>query len=168
MKRTIPGRGSVLSSLKVGDVAERSGIAVSTVHFYESKGLIESWRSEGNQRRYSRDVLRRIAVIRIAQRAGISLSTIKPYLDAIPTGRPISKSDWHKLTLAWKSMLEDRIASLLQLRDQMETCIGCGCLSLTECRLRNPDDMLAQMGPGPQLLQPSVPGSGEDEPPTKA
>ena len=139
-------------SLTVGQVAKRSGVAVSTLHFYEAKGLIEGWRSAGNQRRYARGILRRIAIVRIAQRAGIPLSTIKEFLDRLPAG-PVSAQQWTDLSRAWHAMLEERISGLMQLRDQLESCIGCGCLSLAECPLRNPDDTLARDGPGARLLR---------------
>lgn len=138
-------------TLTVGEVAKRSGVAVSTIHFYESKGLIEGWRSLGNQRRYSRRVLRRISVIRIAQRAGIPLALIKEHLDKIPNEK-ITRDEWHKLSETWRAHLNERITSLLQLRDQLEGCIGCGCLSLEECPLRNPEDVLRHDGPGARLL----------------
>lgn len=138
--------------LGVGEVAQRSGVAVSTLHFYESKGLIQSSRNTGNQRRYHRSVLRRIAIIRIAQRAGISLAMIKEHLDTLPQSK-ITAEEWRVLSFEWHVMLNDRINTLLQLRDQMEGCIGCGCLSLEECPLRNPDDVAAEQGPGAQLLK---------------
>ncbi|MFD1383375.1 redox-sensitive transcriptional activator SoxR [Rhodanobacter aciditrophus] len=138
--------------LGVGEVAQRSGVAVSTLHFYESKGLIQSSRNTGNQRRYHRSVLRRIAIIRIAQRAGISLAMIKEHLDTLPQSK-ITAEEWRVLSFEWHVMLNDRINNLLQLRDQMEGCIGCGCLSLEECPLRNPDDVVAEQGPGAQLLK---------------
>ncbi|MFM2479808.1 redox-sensitive transcriptional activator SoxR [Celerinatantimonas sp. YJH-8] len=139
------------TTLTVGEVAKRSGVAVSTLHFYESKGLISSWRTGGNQRRYPRGILRRIAIIRIAQRAGLSLTEIKEHLDKLPQ-KAISTKEWRELSQEWHNMLTERIHTLLQLRDHMEGCIGCGCLSLTDCPLRNPDDVLSQQGPGAQLL----------------
>ncbi|MDN7132856.1 redox-sensitive transcriptional activator SoxR [Halomonas sp. MC140] len=138
--------------LSVGDVAKRSGVRVSTLHFYESKGLIQSWRTSGNQRRYPRSVLRRIAVIRIAQRAGIPLAMTKEHLDSIPSDRQLSASDWQAITATWRAEIDRRIESLMQLRNQMDRCIGCGCLSLADCPLRNPDDHLAEEGPGARLL----------------
>jgi MerR family redox-sensitive transcriptional activator SoxR len=139
-------------SLSVGEVAQRSGVAVSTIHFYEGKGLIEGWRTDGNQRRYDRAVLRRIAIIRVAQKAGVNLQTVKTFFDSIPAGRALGAEDWHRLTTAWTAMIEERITALQQLRDDLGNCIGCGCLSLTDCPLRNADDRLAQDGPGPRLL----------------
>ncbi len=137
--------------LSVGEVAKRSGVAVSTIHFYERKGLIEGWRSGGNQRRYPRKILRRIAIIRIAQRAGIPLATIAEHLAKLPN-RNVSAAQWHDLSSEWRDELNSRIVSLTQLRDQLEGCIGCGCLSLSDCPLRNPEDKLAEEGAGPQLL----------------
>lgn len=140
--------------LTVGEVAARSGVAVSAIHFYESKGLIESRRNAGNQRRYSRDVLRRVAVIKVAQRVGIPLASIGEALDTLPEGRTPTAKDWSKLSAKWKAELDERIAKLAQLRDQLNDCIGCGCLSLEHCRLRNPLDELSEQGSGPVLLDP--------------
>ena len=138
--------------LTVGEVAERSGVAVSTLHFYEAKGLISSVRNAGNQRRFPRAELRRIAVIKVAQRAGIPLAQIRDALSALPSGRALSAKDWARLSKRWKHELEGRIARLEALRDQLGDCIGCGCLSLDSCPLRNPMDELAEEGPGPRLL----------------
>lgn len=138
-------------ALSVGEVAKRSGVAVSTLHFYETKGLISSTRSSSNQRRYDRKVLRRIAVIRIAQSAGLPLHEIKSHLDILPNNA-ITAKEWKELSHEWHAMLTKRIETLTTLRDKMEGCIGCGCLSLKDCPLRNPDDELAKAGPGPQLL----------------
>lgn len=140
--------------MTVGEVARRSGIAVSTVHFYEKKNLIRGWRTSGNQRRYHRSVLRRIAIIRIAQRAGLPLGVIYEALSGLPHDRPLSRTDWARFADAWKNLLESRIQSLIQLRDQMTTCIGCGCLSLEDCPLRNPGDALGEKGPGAHLIFP--------------
>lgn len=146
------GNGKVKGTLSVGEVAMRSGVAVSTIHFYEKKGLIEGWRTDGNQRRYHRAVLRRIAIIRIAQRAGISLAIIRDALTDLPHDHVPNARDWQRFTDAWKDMLQERIESLLQLQSQIASCIGCGCLSLEECPLRNPDDELGKQGPGPRRL----------------
>lgn len=140
------------SDLTVGDVARRSGVAVSTVHFYEAKGLIRAARTSGNQRRFSRDVLRSVAVIRIAQRAGISLKEIKAALAELPQSRAPNREDWTRLNASWSAMLDARIRALTQLKDEFESCIGCGCLSLAVCPLRNPDDILGRTGPGPRIL----------------
>lgn len=140
--------------LTVGEVAARAGVAVSTLHFYEAKGLIHSWRNAGNQRRYSREVLRRVAIIKVAQRTGIPLAEIQQALSSLPEARTPTAADWKKLSSRWRSELDERIERLTRLRDQMEGCIGCGCLSLKVCPLRNPLDELAEEGPGPRLLDP--------------
>lgn len=145
---------SYRAELSVGEVAERSGVAVSTIHFYEAKGLIKGWRNQGNQRRYPREVLRRVAVIKIAQRTGIALASIHDALMTLPEGRTPTAADWRKLSVRWKTELDDRIVRLTQLRDQLSGCIGCGCLSIKDCPLRNPWDELSEQGPGPRLLEP--------------
>jgi MerR family transcriptional regulator, redox-sensitive transcriptional activator SoxR len=139
--------------LSVGEVARRSGLRVSTIHFYEAKGLIKPWRSSGNQRRFAREVLRRIAVIKIAQRAGIPLSRIKQALSELPADRAPAKADWTRLSAKWRAELDERIRSLTALRDQLDGCIGCGCLSTKYCPLRNPHDVLAEEGAGPRLIE---------------
>ncbi|HEY2857818.1 MAG TPA: redox-sensitive transcriptional activator SoxR [Terracidiphilus sp.] len=144
----------VSAELTVGQVAKRSGVAVSALHFYESQGLIRSWRNEGNQRRYARDVLRRVAVIKVAQRAGIPLASIGEALAALPSGRTPTADDWKSLSASWKADLNHRIGRLTRIRDQLDGCIGCGCLSLGVCPLRNPWDELGRQGPGPRLLEP--------------
>lgn len=136
----------------VGEVAARSGVAVSTLHFYEKKALIRSSRSRGNQRRYSGDVLRRVAVIQLAQDVGISLANIAAALASLPEGRTPTRKDWTVLSKGWRGELDRRIRRLEALRDGLDGCIGCGCLSLTKCRLRNRDDRLAQQGPGARLM----------------
>jgi MerR family redox-sensitive transcriptional activator SoxR len=138
--------------LGVGEVARRSGVAVTALHFYESKGLIRSTRSGGNQRRYPRAVLRRLAVIRVAQRVGMPLDAIAQALAELPAERAPTAADWRRLSAAWRGELDARIAQLQALRDQLSDCIGCGCLSLRRCRLRNPDDTLAARGAGAQRL----------------
>jgi MerR family redox-sensitive transcriptional activator SoxR len=141
--------------LTVGEVAARSGVAVSTLHFYENKGLIRSSRNQGNQRRYPREVLRRIAIIKVAQRTGIPLAEIRKALSALPEGRTPTAADWSRLSAQWKADLDDRIDRLTRLRDQLTDCIGCGCLSTAACPLRNPWDELSEQGPGPRLLDPT-------------
>jgi MerR family redox-sensitive transcriptional activator SoxR len=145
--------------LSAGQVAARSGVAVSTVHFYELKGLIKGWRSAGNQRRYSRDVLRRIAIIKVAQRLGLPLSMIKQAIDSLPGGRTPSAKDWKRLSAEWRDELDRRIALLKRLRGQLDTCIGCGCLSLKVCHLRNPWDVLSDQGTGPLLMEEGSTGN---------
>ena len=140
--------------LTVGQVAARSGVAISTIHFYESKGLIRSWRNKSNHRRYARAVLRRVALIKVAQRTGISLASIGQALKALPNRRPATAQDWQRLSGHWRNDLDDRIERLTRLRDQLDGCIGCGCLSLGVCPLRNPRDRLGNKGTGPRLLDP--------------
>lgn len=147
--------GALAGELSVGEVAKRSGLAVSAVHFYEAKGLIKSRRGPGNHRRYPRWVLRRIAVIKVAQKTGLSLDRIQESLKTLPDGCAPTRDDWRRLAEEWKSDLDERIDRLTRLKDQLDTCIGCGCLSLTDCPLRNPDDRLAMEGPGPRLLDPA-------------
>ncbi len=138
--------------LTVGEVARRSGVAVSALHFYETKGLIHSVRSAGQQRRYGRDVLRRVAVIKVAQRIGISLASISEAFASLPEGRSPTAADWARMSSLWRKELDERITQLTRLRDQLDGCIGCGCLSIDACRLRNPLDELSEQGSGPQLL----------------
>lgn len=138
--------------LSVGEVARRSGVTVSALHFYEQRGLIRSNRTGGNQRRYGRDVLRRIAVIRIAQEVGIPLAAIAAALDSLPDGRTPTRADWAALSTGWRDDLHRRIRQLTDLRDGLTDCIGCGCMSIDRCPLRNPEDRLARQGPGARRL----------------
>ncbi|WP_034911548.1 MULTISPECIES: redox-sensitive transcriptional activator SoxR [Erwinia] len=140
--------------LTPGDVAQRCGVAVSALHFYESKGLISSFRNNGNQRRYHRDVLRRVAIIKIAQRIGIPLATIGEHLAQFPPGERMSSKEWKVLTERWREELDRRIETLARLRDDLDGCIGCGCLSMADCPLRNPGDRLSERGTGAILLEP--------------
>ncbi|GAA6150646.1 redox-sensitive transcriptional activator SoxR [Pseudoteredinibacter isoporae] len=139
--------------LSVGNVAKRSGVAVSTLHFYESKSLISSWRNAGNQRRYNKDVLRRVAVIKSAQRIGISLQGIQEAMSTLPDQRTPNKQDWARLSRHWRQELDERIRQLNQLRDELGECIGCGCLSLKACPLRNPEDIVGQDHSGAVFLE---------------
>lgn len=140
--------------LTPGDVAQRCGVAVSALHFYESKGLISSFRNAGNQRRYHRDVLRRVAIVKIAQRIGIPLATIGDHLMQLPVGHRMSPKEWKVLTEKWRAELDRRIETLTRLRDDLDGCIGCGCLSMQDCPLRNPNDQLGARGTGAILLEP--------------
>ena len=141
-------------ALTVGQLAARSGVAVTALHFYEAKGLIKSYRNAGNQRRYPREVLRRVALIKVAQRLGIALAEIHQALQALPEGRAPTAADWKQLSEHWRTGLDERIAQLTRLRDKLDGCIGCGCLSMENCPLRNYGDMLCAHGTGARLLEP--------------
>jgi MerR family redox-sensitive transcriptional activator SoxR len=138
--------------LTIGEVAARSGVAPSALRFYERIGLVRSVRTGGNQRRYERAELRRVAFIRVSQQVGVSLEDIRVALASLPDGRVPTRADWARLSAAWRGRLDERIALLQRLRDNLTGCIGCGCLSLRTCRLYNPDDALAGRGSGPQIL----------------
>ncbi|KRB30039.1 MerR family transcriptional regulator [Mesorhizobium sp. Root695] len=141
-----------VTELTVGQVAMRSGVAVSALHFYEARGLIRSNRTSGNQRRYSRDVLRRVAIIKVAQEVGISLAEIGTALASLPEGRTPTRDDWNLLSTAWRDRLDHKIAQLKKLRDGLTDCIGCGCMSIDKCPLRNKGDRLAKEGTGARRL----------------
>lgn len=140
------------AELTVGQVSARSGAAISALHFYEREGLISSRRTSGNQRRYRRDTLRRVALIRIAHRVGIPLADVRAALDALPEGRTPTRADWERLSRRWRDELDRRIHHLQQLRDDFTDCIGCGCLSIDRCSLANPYDRLGERGAGPRRL----------------
>lgn len=144
--------------LTVGQLAARSGASVSALHFYERQGLITSSRTRGNQRRYRRDTLRRVALIRIAQRVGIPLVRVAEALAELPEGRAPSRADWERLSRCWQDDLDARIHYLNQLRNDFADCVGCGCLSIDRCLLANPDDVLGAQGAGPRRL--AAPGGG--------
>ena len=148
--------------LTIGEVAERAGVSASALRFYEKEALIYAERSEGGQRRYSRDVLRRIAFVRAAQRVGLTLDEIRTALARLPDARTPTARDWERLSRSWRSLLDQRIEELHRLRDRLDSCIGCGCLSLRTCALSNPDDVAAQDGPGARWLRAGSdpPGSG--------
>jgi MerR family transcriptional regulator, redox-sensitive transcriptional activator SoxR len=139
-----------VAELSIGEVAERSGTSASALRFYEANGLISAQRSAGGQRRYPRDVLRRLAVIQAAQHVGFTLAEIAPMLDVLPD-QGVSKTQWSKLARGWRPQLDERIRLLERLRDQLTRCIGCGCLSLDVCALANPDDRLGTQGAGPRV-----------------
>jgi MerR family redox-sensitive transcriptional activator SoxR len=138
--------------LPIGEVATRAGVEASALRFYESQGLIHSERTSGGQRRFHRDVLRRIAFIRVAQRVGLSLDEIRTALESLPDERTPTPRDWNRLSLAWRGRLDEQLALLERLRDNLTACIGCGCLSLKTCKLANPGDQAAHLGPGPRYL----------------
>lgn len=141
----------------IGQVASRSGVSISALHFYEREGLIHCERNIGNQRRYGRDVLRRLAFIRASQRVGIPLSAIKEALDGLPQQRTPREEDWGKVAMRWKEVLDNQIQYLERVRDDLTTCIGCGCLSFQRCQLVNPDDSMSVEGPGARRLLPGTP-----------
>ena len=140
--------------LTIGQLSERSGVATSAIRFYESRGLVESARTTGNQRRYAQATLRRVSFIRAAQRVGLTLDEISEALATLPSGRTPTKKDWSRLSASWRARLDEQIRAIEKLRDNLDGCIGCGCLSLQKCRLRNPDDEVADRGPGAVFLDP--------------
>ena len=142
-----------VSLLSVGQVARRCGVNVSTLHFYEEKGLIHSTRNAGNQRRYKKDVLRRVSVIKAAQKMGITLAAIEEAFSALPENRTPNQKDWQKLASRWQGELNARIRYLEKLRDYLTGCIGCGCLSMKNCPIYNAEDKLAATGAGPVILE---------------
>jgi MerR family transcriptional regulator, redox-sensitive transcriptional activator SoxR len=142
--------------LAIGEVAARSGFAPSALRYYEQQGLIDAVRTGGNARRYPRSVLRRLAVIRAARNVGLSLTEVRAALQTLPGERPPTVTDWARLSRDWRDRLDEQIAALVQLRDGLTSCIGCGCLSLTRCALSNPGDMAAGEGPGARWLPPAL------------
>ena len=152
---TIPSKDHWLS---IGEIANRSGVAASALRFYEDQGLIASRRTSGNQRQYQRSTLRRIAFVQAAQRVGLALAEIKSALDSLPDDRTPTRADWSKLSKSWRSRLDERISELERLRDDLDGCIGCGCLSLQRCNLYNKNDRLAERGPGARILNVGIPG----------
>jgi MerR family redox-sensitive transcriptional activator SoxR len=143
--------------LSIGEVSARSGLAPSALRFYEEQGLISSERTPGGQRQYRSDVLRRVGFIRVAQGVGLTLDEVATALATLPAGRTPTRQDWKRLSVRWRPLLDDRIATLTRLRDQLEDCIGCGCLSLQSCRLYNQDDRARRLGPGPRYLLGDAP-----------
>lgn len=140
------------SELSIGAVSDRTGVAPSALRYYESEGLIHSRRSEGNQRRYQPHMIRRISFIKVAQQVGLSLDEIREALESLPDNRTPSERDWERLAASWRPRLDAQIGMLERLRDRLDGCIGCGCLSLRHCTLINPDDELAAHGPGPRTI----------------
>jgi len=140
------------ADLSIGAVSDRTGVSASALRFYEDEGLILAVRSSGGQRRYARDVLRRVSFIRVAQQVGLSLDEIRTALHALPDRRTPTEKDWQRLSAAWRSRLDAQIALLERLRDRLDGCIGCGCLSLRFCQMLNPDDRAGLQGPGPRYL----------------
>jgi MerR family redox-sensitive transcriptional activator SoxR len=151
--------------LTIGEVATRSGLATSAIRYYESQGLVSSTRSETGQRRFARHTLRRLAFIGAAQRVGLSLADVAEALATLPADRAPTKAEWARLSRGWRGRIDGRIADLERLRDDLTGCIGCGCLSLTSCRLYNPDDAAAGNGDGPRFLLGDDPGAFSEGPP---
>jgi MerR family redox-sensitive transcriptional activator SoxR len=144
----------VSPALTIGQVSGRTGVATSALRYWEDLGLIQSVRTTGNQRRYERATIRRVSFIRAAQRVGLSLEEIGSALGRLPEGRTPTAQDWARLSRAWRGRLDEQIRRIERLRDQLDSCIGCGCLSLTTCALNNPDDQAAARGPGARGLEP--------------
>ena len=141
-----------MERLTIGDLADRSGVATSALGFYEAKGLIESQRTDGNQRRYVRATLRRVALIRAGQELGLSLAELSDALATLPHDKTPNKRDWERLSRTWRKRLDNQIAELIALRDDLTDCIGCGCLSLKSCAIFNPGDAASSLGAGPRYL----------------
>lgn len=142
--------------LTIGEVAHRSGFPPSALRYYEREGLLSTTRTSGGQRRYERSVLRRLAFIRAARTIGVGLDEVRAGLDKLPGGRTPTKADWTRLSRSWRARLDEQIAALVALRDGLDSCIGCGCLSLQRCRLYNPGDWAGEQGPGARLLPPML------------
>ena len=145
-------RRAPTDQLSVGEVARRTGVTVSALHFYERAGLISSLRTAGNQRRYARHVLRRVAIIRVAGRMGVPLAEVAAEFARLPSDRMPSKRDWERISAHWRGRLEARKLEIERMERELTGCIGCGCLSLATCRVFNPEDELSAQGPGPRLL----------------
>ncbi|WP_144149282.1 redox-sensitive transcriptional activator SoxR [Paraburkholderia sp. BCC1884] len=140
------------ATITIGELAKRSGVAASAIRFYEEQGLLSSTRTEGGQRQYRREILRRVGFIRAAQAVGLNLSEIRSALDTLPGQRTPTKQDWERLSRAWQPLLQARIDGLIALRDQLASCVGCGCLSLKSCSLYNPEDLARRRGTGARYL----------------
>jgi len=142
----------IVSTLSIGAVAARTGVSVSALRFYEREGLVRAGRSDGGQREFERDTIRRISFIRIAQQVGLTLDEIREALSLLPNDRTPTKADWARLSASWRPRLDDQIDELVRLRDNLSSCIGCGCLSLKSCALYNPADVASSLGAGPRYL----------------
>jgi len=153
--------------LTIGEVADRSGFPQSALRFYEREGLVRTTRTSGGQRRYERSVLRRLAFIRAARTIGVGLEEVREGLDRLPDGRTPTKADWTRLSRSWRGRLDEQINALVALRDGLDSCIGCGCLSLRRCAFSNPADLAARAGPGAAFLPRSLRRRVEDEPPPR-
>ncbi|HEX8527716.1 redox-sensitive transcriptional activator SoxR [Allosphingosinicella sp.] len=143
--------------LAIGQLADRTGLSVSAIRFYEARGLVTALRNRGGQRRFLRSEIRRLSFILIAQQLGFTLGQIREQLAALPQGRAPTQQDWARISRSFRNSLDERIDGLVRLRDRLDGCIGCGCLSLRKCALYNPDDRLGRLGPGPRLLLGDAP-----------
>jgi len=148
--------------LTIGAVSERTGVATSALRFYEAEGLIHATRDANGQRRFARDVIRRVSFVRVAQQVGLRLEEIRAALGSLPEARTPTQADWHRLSASWRPRIDERIALLERLRDRLDACIGCGCLSLAVCRLVNPGDEAGRDGPGPRYLLGTDPAEGAE------
>jgi len=142
----------VADDLTIGELSARSGVAASALRFYETQGLVTAHRSSGNQRRYERATLRRVALVQAGRAAGIPLDEIRKALETLPSTRTPTRRDWERLSRTWRTDIDRRIATLQALRERLTTCIGCGCLSIDRCALLNPQDEAATFGPGAHYL----------------
>lgn len=159
-----PGGGPRSSDLlTIGEIARRSGFAESAIRYYESEGLLTATRTAGNQRRFQRSMLRRLAFIRAARNVGLSLEEIAGALASLPSGRTPTKADWTRLSRSWRQRLDDQIGALTALRDGLDSCIGCGCLSLQRCAFSNPGDAVRSRGPGAALLPAALRRAAGDD-----
>ena len=145
-----------MDTMTIGQVAARAGVAPSALRWYEQQGLITASRTAGGARRYPRSTLRRLSFIRAAQNVGLSLAEIRTALATLPSGRTPTAGDWSRLSAGWRARLDEQITALTRLRDGLESCIGCGCLSLERCALSNPGDAAAADGPGARWLPPAL------------
>jgi MerR family transcriptional regulator, redox-sensitive transcriptional activator SoxR len=146
--------------LSIGAVSERTGVAPSALRFYEAEGLIHATRSDGGQRRFARETLRRVSFVRVAQQVGLSLDEIRTALASLPDNRTPTERDWEQLSTAWRPRIDAQIRMLARLRDRLDKCIGCGCLSMRHCGLLNPGDAVAERGPGPRYVLDDEPAPG--------
>lgn len=154
----------MLKLLSIGDLADRSGLSVSAIRFYETKGLVKPLRNQGGQRRFARADIRRLSFVLIAQRLGFSLDEIAEYLAGLPLDRAPTKRDWSRIGSEIRDRLDEKILQLSRLRDRLDGCIGCGCLSLDSCALYNPNDRAALRGPGPRYVMGDDPDDGDQHP----
>lgn len=141
-----------MGALSIGELSRRTGVATSALRFYESRGLVEAGRADSGHRRYPQAAIRRVSFIKIAQEVGLSLQEIAEAMSSLPDNRTPNQDDWARLSASWRPRLDEQIAMLERLRDRLDSCIGCGCLSLKKCGILNPGDIAAERGPGPRYI----------------